>query len=127
MIKLEIAAVHFELDSKTKRYVRRKIGRLDRYTPRFARVPMHARVVLSQIKGQANKPCSCEVTLSLPHETLAVAAKTKHIYAAVDEAEAKLRQRLLKYKTKFSGYKFRRTRQSLRRMRQFGSPRRNRR
>ncbi len=120
MIKLEIAAIHFEIDNQIKRYVRRKIGRLDRYTPRFARVPMHARVVLTEIKSQVNKPTSCEVSLTLPHETLVVKAATKHMYAAVDEAEAKLKRRLLKYKSKFTDYNFRRTRQTLRLMRQLG-------
>jgi len=128
MIKLEIAGVHYEVDSQIKRYVRRKIGRLDRYTPRFARTPMEARVVLTQVRSQPNKPCTCEVTLRLPHETLAVRADTKHMFAAVDQAEAKLRQRLLKYKTKFSDHNFRRSRYALRAIRKFGRlPRRGRR
>ena len=117
MIKLEIAAVHFDLDAKLKSYVNRKLGKLDRYVPKRAREPLEGRVVLTEEKGNAQNRFSCEVTLTLPHDVIVAKDSTINVYAAVDIAEAKLKAQLLKYKTKLTDH---RPHQRLwRRLRQF--------
>ncbi|MBI3983923.1 ribosome-associated translation inhibitor RaiA [Candidatus Microgenomates bacterium] len=101
MIKLEISAVHFELDEKLKRYVTSHIGKLDRYVPKSLREPLMGRVILTENSGAAKERCVCEVSLSLPKEQLVAQESTPNsLYAAIDLAEDKMRIQLLKYKTK---------------------------
>ncbi|MGH9857013.1 MAG: ribosome hibernation-promoting factor, HPF/YfiA family [Acidobacteriota bacterium] len=96
--KLEINGVHMELDKKLKDYVTKKIGKLDKYLPRHARESAHAEVFLKEKMIKRKKQCICEVVLHLPKETITIQESTMNIYAAVDIVEAKLRNRIKKYK-----------------------------
>src|SRR5690554_5556355 len=96
--KLEINGVHMKPDEDLRRYVTKKIGKLDRYLSKHARVSAHAEVFLKEEQARGKKKCSCEVVLRLPHDTLTTKESTINIYAAVDIVEAKLKNQLRKYK-----------------------------
>ena len=120
MIKLKIDGVHFELDKATKRYVRRKLGRLDRYIPRPARQPAHGEVALIQNNSQPNQRFTCEVKMILPKETLVARESTVvSMHTAIDGVEEKLKSQLLKYKTKQLDNR-KQARRFMRRLRRFG-------
>ena len=96
--KLEINGVHGAADDKMRAYVVKKIGRLDRYVSRHSRASAHAEVHLKQSNSKDKNRYSCEVTMFLPKQTIVVKEKALNMYAAVDIAEAKLKQQLKKYK-----------------------------
>lgn len=96
--KLEINAVHTEVDAKLKRYVHAKIGKLDKYMNKHSIASAHAEVILKEVKAKDKKQCICEVILHLPHDTIAVKEATINMYAAIDIVEAKLKNQLKKYK-----------------------------
>ncbi len=98
MIRIEISGVHAPVDDKLKRYIRRKIGGLDRYVPRRARKSAHVEVRLKESGAKDKNQCTCDVVLHVPEETIAVTETTVNMYAAVDIAEEKLKHRLRKYK-----------------------------
>jgi putative sigma-54 modulation protein len=105
MIQLEVKGVHFEVDDKMRKYLDKKIAKLDRFVPRAAREPLHATVILIEEEGKSKNRFTCDVTLAVPHTMGgAVVAKeaTVNMYAAVDIVEAKLRSQLLKYKSKLT-------------------------
>lgn len=96
--KLEIDGVHMEVGTDLRKYVHKKIGRLDRYVSRHARASLHAEIKLKEGKHKGQEERTCEVILHLPHETIAVKETTINVYAAVDIAEEKLKTQLKKYK-----------------------------
>ncbi|PID31821.1 ribosomal subunit interface protein [Candidatus Saccharibacteria bacterium] len=96
--KLEISGVHTEVNDKLRRYVTKKIGRLDRFVPRAQRPSLHAEVVLKESKVRDKNSCECDVVLHVPGETLAARESTVNLYAATDIVEAKLRNQLKKHK-----------------------------
>ena len=96
--RFDISGVHIHVDEDLRKYVQKKIGRLDRYVPRAARPSLHGEVKIKESKAKDKKECTCEVILHLPHETLTVHESTINMYAAVDIAEAKLKSQLKKYK-----------------------------
>ncbi|HSW74259.1 MAG TPA: ribosome-associated translation inhibitor RaiA [Candidatus Saccharimonadales bacterium] len=96
--QLEISGIHMEVGDDLRKYAGKKIGSLDRFVPRAARQSMHAHVQLKELKQKGAKECVCEVTITLPQETLNVTEGTVNIFAAVDIAETKLRAQLRKYK-----------------------------
>lgn len=98
--KLEVTAVHFDLDPKLKNYAIRKIGKLDKYLPRSARASAHADIKLKEQHARNKKQCHCEVILQLPKDTITITEATINMYAAVDIVEAKLRNRIKIYKDK---------------------------
>lgn len=96
---IDIAGINVELDDDIKKYIRRKVGKLDRYLPRHARDSAHAEVKLKQAANQrqGNK-YECEVILHLPNDQVQVKESTMNMFAAMDIVEQKLKNRLVKYK-----------------------------
>jgi putative sigma-54 modulation protein len=95
---IDITGVKYELDTTTKKYVTKKIGRLDRYLPRHARKSVTADVKLKQINGDHGNKYEAEVILHLPEKTLTAKDSTVNMLAAVDIVEAKIVTQLHKYK-----------------------------
>ncbi len=99
MIKrLEITGVHLEVGADLKKYVMRKIGKLDSYMPRQARESAHADIKLKTSKAKNKLSHACEVILHLPGETFRLKESAKTIFGAVDTVETKLKIHLKKYK-----------------------------
>lgn len=104
--KLEITGVHYEVDEDLKKYVSKKIGRLDLFMSAHARKSVHAEVKLKEGKAKAKRELTCEVILHLPKDTITVKESTINMYAAVDVVEAKLKTQLKKYKEMHSRERF---------------------
>ena len=96
--KLEINGVHTEVTDDLKKYVQKKIGRLDVYMPVAARESAHAEVKLKERKIKQRVECTCEVVLYLPQETINTKETTVNLFAAVDVVEEKLKNQIKKYK-----------------------------
>ncbi|HTH71901.1 MAG TPA: ribosome-associated translation inhibitor RaiA [Candidatus Pristimantibacillus sp.] len=108
MIKrIDIDGVHMEVGDDLRKYVTNKIGKLEKYVPRFARGSVHAEVKLKEGKLKAREQRTCEVILHLPHDIITVSETTINMFAAVDIVEQKLKNQLHKYKEKHSGPKLR--------------------
>lgn len=103
--KLEVSANNIELTPDIKKYIDKKIGRMDRFMSRHARKTAHAEVKLKGEKSKKNDKFTAEVILFLPNETLTAKESTLNIYAAIDIVEAKLRNQLRKYKEKTTNHK----------------------
>ncbi len=99
--RLEINGVNIEVQPEVKKYIHKKIGRLERLIPRHAKKSAHARVILSETKAK-KKLAVCEVILELPHKTLLAKEATINMFSSVDLVEAKLSRQIRKYKTAHS-------------------------
>src|SRR3990167_9145682 len=95
---ISITGVKFDLDETTKKYVIKKIGRLDRYLPRHARKSAKAEVKLKEINKDHGNKYEAEVILYVPEKILTAKDSTVNILAALDIVEAKLATQLHKYK-----------------------------
>lgn len=95
---ITLTGLHLELDERTKKYVRAKIGHLDRYLPRHARKSAYAEVTLSQVNRDHGNKYEAEVIVHVPHQRLIAKDSTQNILAAVDIVEAKIVAQLRKYK-----------------------------
>lgn len=85
-------------DESTKKYVRKKIGSLDRLAPRHARKSMHADVKLAEINQSHGNKYEVEVVLHVPDKVLTAKDTTMNILAATDIVEAKVANQLRRYK-----------------------------
>lgn len=95
---IEISGIKYEVNETTKRYVIKKIGRLDRYLPRHARKTASAAIKLKQIDKPHGNKYEAEVILTVPDATLVAKDTTVNMLAAIDIVEAKLLNQLRKYK-----------------------------
>lgn len=96
--RLEITGKHVDITDDLKKYVIKKVSRLDRYVPKHARESVHAEIKLMQSKSSDKKQYTCEVILHLPKEIVTAKDSTLNMFAAVDIVERKLKAQLLKYK-----------------------------
>ena len=85
-------------DESTKKYIRKKIGALDRLVPRHARKSMRAEVKLAEINQSHGNKYEVEIVLRVPDKTVTAKDTTLNVLAAVDIVEAKLANQLRKYK-----------------------------
>lgn len=97
-MKLEINGIHTVLTDDLKKYITKKIGKLDRYIPRHARESAHAEVFVKERETKAKQERECEVVIHLPGTTITAKESTINMFAAVDIVEAKLKSQLKKYK-----------------------------
>ena len=97
--RITITGVRYDVDDATKRYVIKKISRLDRYLPRHARKTASAEVLLREVNRAHGNKYEAEVLIRLPNKTITAKDSTVNVLAAVDIVEAKLATQLHKYKS----------------------------
>jgi len=95
---IAITGVKYTPDEQTKKYVVKKISRLDRFLPRHARKSVSAEVKLKEVNRDHGNKYEAEVILYVPDKQLTAKDSTVNILAAVDIVEAKLVTQLRKYK-----------------------------
>lgn len=115
--RIEKSGINLELGEDVKKYIDRKIGRLDRYMPRSARKSVHVEAKLKATNNKPGNKYECEVILHLPGGKVMAKESTLNMFAAVDIVEAKLRNQLQRYKRTHSEHMRERRRTFFRRMR----------
>lgn len=97
--RITITGVKYDIDEQTKKYVIKKISRMDRYLPRHARKSASAEVLLKEVNRAHGNKYEAEVILRVPNKTMTAKDSTVNILAALDIVEAKLVTQMHKYKT----------------------------
>jgi putative sigma-54 modulation protein len=95
---IDISGVQYDISEATKRYVRRRVARLDRYLPRHARKSVAADVKLRQVNQSYGNKYEAEIILTVPDKKILAKDTTSNMMAAIDIVEAKLIAQLHKYK-----------------------------
>ena len=88
----------FQPNDAILKYVRKKIGALDRLAPRHARKTLRASVKIAQIDQPRGNKYQVEALLYVPGKTLSAKDSTMNAMAATDIIETKLANQLRKYK-----------------------------
>lgn len=96
--KFEITGEHYTIDENLRKYVTRKIGRIDKYLSKHSRESAHLEVRMKEHTSKGQKQCIAQVTMHLPHETINIKESTMNMYAAIDILQAKLKQQVQRYK-----------------------------
>lgn len=94
---IDITGVRYTPDEQTKRYVRKKIGGLDRYLSRHTRKSTYITVNLKEVNRANGNKYECDVIIKLPEKTITAKDSTLNMLAAVDIVAEKLSVQLKKY------------------------------
>lgn len=95
---IKVTGIDYKIDDLTRKYVMKRIGRLDRYIPRHARKTISADVKLAQVNHEHGNKYEVEIIIKVPGKTIAAKDSTGNILAAVDIVEAKLLGQIRDYK-----------------------------
>ena len=88
----------YRADDLTKKYIRKKIGSLDRLVPRHARKSIRAEVKIAEVNRDKGNKYEVEVLVHIPEKTVTAKDSTMNVLAATDIVEAKIANQLRKYK-----------------------------
>ncbi len=94
---IDITGVRYTVDDVTKKYIMKKIGRLDRFLPRHARKTAKVEVVLKEVNRAKGNKYECDILVTVPQRKINAKDSTLNMLAAVDIVEAKLTTQLKKY------------------------------
>jgi len=101
---IAITGVKYDVDDITQKYVKQKIGRLDRFLPKHARKSVSAEIKLKEVNRDHGNKYEAEIILHVPDKQLAAKDSTVNMLAAVDIVEAKIVTQLRKYKDLHIGH-----------------------
>lgn len=101
---IAISGVKFTPDERTKKYVIKKVGRLDRFLPKHARKSVTAEVKLKEVNRDHGNKYEAEIILNVPDKHITAKDSTLNMYAAIDIVEHKLATQLKKYKDQHIGH-----------------------
>lgn len=105
---LHINGIHTEITEDTRQYVQKKIGGLQKFIPASARESSRLEVKLKEANS-SNKLCfECDVIIRLPHSTVVTHESSRSLIAAIDQAEANLKNQLKRYKNQHHSIHFKR-------------------
>lgn len=94
---IDITGVRYTPDELTKRYVRKKLGGLERYLPRHARKTFRVEVRLRDVNRTRGNKYECDAVVHVPDATFTAKDSTLNMLAAIDIVEAKLKNQLKRY------------------------------
>ena len=100
--QIDISGIHYEVSEDLKKYINKKVSKLDRFVPRHARKTMHAEVKLSELKTKSDRN-HCEIIIHLPEQIITAKESTINMFAAIDIVETKVKNQLQKYKANHGG------------------------
>lgn len=103
--KIDISGSNFKVEESFKKYVEKRIGKLDRYLPRQHRKDVVAKVVVTQVDRDHGNKYEISVSLNIPGgKVLAAKDEASNIFAGIDIIEAKLTGQIRRYKTENLNY-----------------------
>ena len=88
----------YKVDEITRKYVQKRIGRLDRYLPKHARSSVTAEVKIAEVNHDYGNKYQVEVIINVPNKIITAKDSTSNKLAAIDIVEAKLKVQLRAYK-----------------------------
>ena len=103
---IDIIGVRYSPDELTRRYVIKKIGRLDKYLTRHARKSVTVDVKLKEVNRAHGNKYECDAIVHLPEAVITAKDSTLNMLAAVDIVEAKLKNQLKKYKDEHTDHRW---------------------
>ena len=107
MISIQLSARAYEIDEELRKYVEKKLGRLDRYLPRTHKATGMSVEVFRDPSGKEDNRYRVTAKISVPGNDIIAETATMNPHSAVDIVEEKLLIQIRKYKEKHGIKRFR--------------------
>ena len=100
MIQVQITARHYEVDDELKKYIQRKLAKLDKYLPRRHTPKGMSVEIMRDPSGKEDNKYKVRAILEVPGPDIIAETATMNPHAAIDIVSEKLRIQISKYKQK---------------------------
>ncbi|MDO4611366.1 MAG: ribosome-associated translation inhibitor RaiA [Candidatus Saccharibacteria bacterium] len=97
--KIDVTGTGYKVEESLKKYIEKRIGKLDRYLPRGSKKDVVVKVIVASVgKGKTEK-YEISVAMEIPGgKVIAAKDECSNIFAGVDLVEAKLVGQIRRYK-----------------------------
>ncbi|MBR1939330.1 ribosome-associated translation inhibitor RaiA [Candidatus Saccharibacteria bacterium] len=103
---IDISGSNYKVEESFKKYVQKRIGKLDRHLPRENRKDLIAKVVVTEVNREHGNKYEISVTLDIPGgKVLAAKDEALNVFAGIDIIEAKLDGQIRRFKTEKTNHK----------------------
>ena len=103
---IEISGSNYQVEEGFKKYVEKRLGKLDRHLPRNNRKDLVLKVVVTQVDRAHGNKYEISTSLDIPGgKVLAAKEESSNVFAGVDLLEAKLDGQIRRFKTEVSNRK----------------------
>ena len=97
---IDISGSNYDVEESLRKYVQKRIGKLDRYLPRQNRKDLVTKVVVTQVNRDHGNKYEISATIDSPGgKVLNAKDEASNVFAGVDILEAKLTGQIRRFKT----------------------------
>ena len=97
--KIEVNGNDYKVEEPLRKYVQKRIGKLDRYLPRGSKKDIVVKAVVRGIGSGKNNKYEITVAMEIPGgKVIAAKDECTNVFAGVDLVEAKLMGQIRRYK-----------------------------
>jgi len=97
--KIEITGNGYKVDEPLKKYVMKRIGKLDRYLPKGAKKDVVAKVIVTEVGKNKSEKYEISAAMEITGgKVLAARDECSNVFAGIDLVEAKLTGQIRRYK-----------------------------
>ncbi len=107
MINIQLSSRKYEIDDNLRKYVFKKLGRLDKYMPKDHKAIGMTVDIFRDPSGKEDNRYKVTAVLEVPGNDIVAETATINPHSAIDIVEQKLRLQIKKYKDKNSPRRFR--------------------
>lgn len=97
--KIEITGSNYKVEESLRKYIQKRIGKLDKYLPRGYKKDVVARVVVTEMNKTKGDKYEIAVAMEIPGgKMLNAKDECSNLFAGVDLVEAKLTGQIRRFK-----------------------------
>lgn len=97
--KIDISGSNYKVEDNLKKYITKKIGKLDRYLPRANKKDVVAKVVVTEVNRDHGNKYELSVAMEIPGgKVISAKDECSNLYAGIDIIEAKLTGQIRRFK-----------------------------
>lgn len=112
--KIEISGKGYKVDEPFKKYVTKRLSKLDRYLPRASKKDVVMKVTVAEISKSKNDKYEISVIMELTGgKVISAKDECSNIFAGVDLVEAKLAGQIRRYKLEVQPHRQKRSLKNL--------------
>ncbi len=112
--KIDITGNGFKVEDGFRKYVNKRLGKLDRYLPRGSKKDVVAKVIVSEIGKNKGDKYEISVAMEITGgKVLAAKDECSNVFAGVDLVEAKLTGQIRRFKLEVQPHRQKRSLKNL--------------
>lgn len=112
--KIEVNGSGYKIDEPFKKYVEKRLGKLDRYLPRSSKRDVVMKVAVAEISKSKSEKYEISATMEITGGKVITAKdECSNVFAGVDLVEAKLAGQIRRYKLEVQPHRQKRSLKNL--------------